>query len=59
MLFQAGIGTYVKRQFFTQTLSKVSTMLDSAIALGLNEHVKDGQVTSVVTPIQVQQRFQL
>ncbi|KAF8630027.1 hypothetical protein AX15_003142 [Amanita polypyramis BW_CC] len=40
--YQPGIGTYNKRAFITQTMNTVSTALDSAIALHLDDHVKDG-----------------
>ncbi|KZT22378.1 hypothetical protein NEOLEDRAFT_1097787 [Neolentinus lepideus HHB14362 ss-1] len=40
--YQAGIGTYNKRQFHTRTLTTVASALDQAVALHLNDHVKDG-----------------
>ncbi|TFK40588.1 hypothetical protein BDQ12DRAFT_601197 [Crucibulum laeve] len=40
--YQAGIGTYTKRQFITKTATWISTKLDEAFALHLNDHVKEG-----------------
>ncbi|KDQ51440.1 hypothetical protein JAAARDRAFT_211072 [Jaapia argillacea MUCL 33604] len=40
--YQAGIGTYNKRQFRTYTLSYIASALDQAIARQLPDHVKDG-----------------
>ncbi|EPQ54047.1 hypothetical protein GLOTRDRAFT_139460 [Gloeophyllum trabeum ATCC 11539] len=40
--YQAGIGTYNKREFHTRTLTHLSSALDQAVALHLNDHVKDG-----------------
>ncbi|KAF8628550.1 hypothetical protein AX14_011230 [Amanita brunnescens Koide BX004] len=37
--YQPGIGTYSK---YTGIMGKISTILDSAIAWHLNDHVKDG-----------------
>ncbi|TFK47854.1 hypothetical protein OE88DRAFT_1738368 [Heliocybe sulcata] len=39
---KAGVGTYNKRQFHTRTLTAVASVLDQAVALHLNDHVKDG-----------------
>ncbi|KAL4253631.1 hypothetical protein ABKN59_003424 [Abortiporus biennis] len=40
--YQPGIGTYNKRQFFTRTFSTLASYLDQAVALHLNDHVKEG-----------------
>ena len=41
-VLQAGIGTYNKRQFITHTLSTAASVIDQAVALHLNDHVKEG-----------------
>lgn len=40
--FQPGIGTYNKRQFLTKSFSYIATVVDQAIALYLDDHVKEG-----------------
>ncbi|KAF7978376.1 hypothetical protein HWV62_753 [Athelia sp. TMB] len=40
--YQAGIGTYHKRQYITKTFNYLSSALDQAVALDLNDHVKQG-----------------
>ena len=37
-----GIGTYNKRQYHTRTFSAIASAIDKAVALHLNDHVKDG-----------------
>ena len=37
-----GIGTYNKSQYHTRTFSAIASAIDKAIALHLNDHVKDG-----------------
>lgn len=39
---KAGIGTYLKKQFMTRTVSWLASKLDEAIAISLNDHVKEG-----------------
>ncbi|KAK2467677.1 hypothetical protein APHAL10511_000532 [Amanita phalloides] len=40
--YQPGIGTYNKRAFITHTVSTLASAIDSAIALHLDDHVKEG-----------------
>ncbi|KAF8325512.1 hypothetical protein F5887DRAFT_248465 [Amanita rubescens] len=40
--YQPGLGTYSKHSFFSETIDIVSTVLDLAIALNLNDHIKNG-----------------
>jgi uncharacterized protein (DUF2235 family) len=40
--YQPGIGTYNKRAFITHTMSTISSKLDAAVALHLDDHVKEG-----------------
>lgn len=37
-----GIGTYNKHQFLTKSASMIASTIDQALALHLNDHVKDG-----------------
>ena len=41
-----GIGTYNKRQYHTRTFSAIASAIDKAVALDLNDHVKDGYALS-------------
>ncbi|KIL60381.1 hypothetical protein M378DRAFT_130749 [Amanita muscaria Koide BX008] len=40
--YQPGIGTYTKRTFITHAANTVASTLDQAVALHLDDHVKEG-----------------
>ncbi|KAF8630318.1 hypothetical protein AX15_002991 [Amanita polypyramis BW_CC] len=40
--YQPGIGTYNKRAFITRTITALASKFDAAVALHLDDHVKDG-----------------
>lgn len=54
---QAGIGTYNKRQFFTTTASVIASKVDEAVALHMNDHVKEGLVQSRLDDVPTSDRL--